>query len=175
MNKSKAATGSQRLLSKIQLARIRLSYAESSLASAREQARLAKRRRKEAKQAARRARKQVKQAKADLQEAKQVLLAAEEKLALARRRAALARKRAKAREGAQAAAAKSRETRNGVPPHWSPTALSTPGRPKTSKPKLRPAAAGATQPVPICREVQRPPDATASLNESPGPAPESEI
>ena len=96
MNQSRPATSSQRLVSEIQLARIRLAKAERSLDSAREQSRVAKRRRKEAKQAARRARKQVKQAKADLQEAKQVLLEAEENLALSRNRAALAKKRAKA-------------------------------------------------------------------------------
>jgi hypothetical protein len=82
MKRSSPATDPQRLASKIQLARIRIAQAESSLASAREQAREAKRRRKAAKQAARRAKKKVKQAKADLQEAKQVLLTAEEELAL---------------------------------------------------------------------------------------------
>jgi multidrug efflux pump subunit AcrA (membrane-fusion protein) len=93
MQKAKA-TGTQKLVRAIQLARARLAQAESSVASAKEQARLAKRRRKEARQNARLAKKQVKQTKAVLAEAKEALAKAESKLQAAGKRAAEARRRA---------------------------------------------------------------------------------
>ena len=188
MNQSRPATSSQRLVSEIQLARIRLAKAESSLDSAREQSRVAKRRRKEAKQAARRARKQVKQAKADLQEAKQVLLAAEEKLALARQRAALARRRAKATGAAKTTVAGPGQRKKAAPPRRSRLGVSpatpAPRRVSRSQPKpapaepvalVRPADAVARQPTTTPRDLETPPAATASLPENPGPAPETEI
>jgi hypothetical protein len=189
MNRSRPATSSQRLASEIQLARIRLAKAESSLDSAREQSRVAKRRRKEAKQAARRARKQVKEAKADLREAKQVLLAAEEKLALARQRAALARRRAKATEAAKATVAGPGQRKKAAPPRRSRLVVSAvtpaPGRAKKRQPKpgpvepafpiQQPAVPGANEPLTLPPDVETPPATTASLPETPAPAPETEI
>ena len=168
MNKSRPATGSQRLVSEIQLARIRLANVESSLDSAREQARVAKRRRKEAKQAARRARKQVKQAKADQQEAKQILLAAEEKLALASQRAAVARRRAKAPKAAKATAAEPGQRQKATPPRRSQP---EPG-PVEPVVVVQPDVPGAEQPITIPRDFQTPPATTASLPEDRAPAPE---
>ena len=189
MNKSKPATDSQRLVSEIQLARLRLAKAESSLDSAREQARVAKRRRKEAKQAARRARKQVKKAKADLREAKQVLLAAEEKLALARKRAALARRRAKATEAAKATVTGPGQRKKAAPRRRSPLGLSpatsAPRRVRRRRPKpepvepmfpiQQPTVPGTREPLIIPPDVQTPRTTTASSPEDPAPAPETEI
>jgi hypothetical protein len=189
MNKSKPATSSQRLVSELQLARLGLAKAESSLDSAREQARVAKRRRKEAKQAARRARKQVKEAKADLREAKQVLLAAEEKLALARKRAALARRRAKATEAAKATVTGPRQRKKAAPRRRSrlglPPAIPAPRRVRRLRPKPepvepafpipQPAVAGAKEPLIIPPDVQTPRTTTASSPEDPFPAQETEI
>ncbi len=189
MNKSKPATDSQRLVSEIQLAGIRLAKAESSLDSAREQARVAKLRRKEAKQAARRARKQVKEAKADLREAKQVLLAAEEKLALARRRAALARRRAQALKSAPATIARPRQRQEAAPLRPSRLAVSAatrlpgyarkrqpkPGPVETVFPIQQPALPGAKAPITIPPDVETAPTTPACLTESPTPAPDTEI
>src|SRR5262245_61877593 len=91
MNKRKAP---QRLLSEVQLFRIRVATAESKVTVLREEARQAKRRRKAAKRLAQLARKQFKRSKADLAELRQALAEAEMKLFKAGRRV-LARKMAK--------------------------------------------------------------------------------
>jgi len=72
--------GPQRLISEVQLFRIRVATAESELKVLREDARQAKRRRKEAKQIARNARRQVKRSKAGLAELIQALGKAEARL-----------------------------------------------------------------------------------------------
>ena len=85
MKTSRQTTASRRLVTEIQLARLRLARAESQLNLAREQSHLAKRRRKEAKQAARRARKQARQAKGAFKQAKLLLAEVKTKLAWMRR------------------------------------------------------------------------------------------
>ena len=70
----------QRLISEVQLIRIRVATAESELKVLQERARQAKRRRKEAKQIARNARKQVKRSKAELAELREALGKAEARL-----------------------------------------------------------------------------------------------
>ena len=72
-------TSSQQLAGNIQLARLRVTLAESNLKSAQQQARLARRRHKEAKRTARCAKKAAKLAKQELAEAKLVLAQAEAK------------------------------------------------------------------------------------------------
>jgi hypothetical protein len=107
-------TRSQKQGSQVQLARLRLARAESSLESAREQARLAKRRRKEAKQSARRAKKLLRQAKDELAEAKQALTDAEKDFAQTRMHPARTGPRAKARRTARAPLAR-RKKQQAVP------------------------------------------------------------
>jgi hypothetical protein len=189
MNKSKPASGSQRLVSEIQLARLRLAKAESGLDSARQQARLAKRRRKEAKQAARHARKQVKEAKAELRNAKQVLLAAEEKLVLARKRAALSRRQAKAPQVAKATIAASKRRKKAAPPRRSRLAMSAvtpapagvekrppnPGPVELAFPTQQPVVPGAEVPVTFAPGVETLLITTASSPETPARVPETEI
>ena len=72
-------TSSQELAGNIQLARLRVTLAESNLKSAQQQARLARRRHKEAKRTARCAKKAAKLAKQELAEAKLGLAQAEAK------------------------------------------------------------------------------------------------
>jgi hypothetical protein len=83
-----------RLLSEVQLFRIRVATAESKVKVLREEARQAKRRRKAAKRLAQLARKQFKRSKADLAQLRQALAEAEMKLFKAGGRV-LARKMAK--------------------------------------------------------------------------------
>jgi len=85
MKTSRQTMASRKLVTEIQLARLRLARAEGQLNLAREQSRLARRRRKEAKQAARRARKQARQAKDAFKHAKLLLAEVETRLAWARR------------------------------------------------------------------------------------------
>src|SRR5262245_34638795 len=90
--KTRKASG--RLLSEVQLFRIRVATAESKVKVLREEARQAKRRRKAAKRLAQLARKQFKRSKADLAQLRQALAEAEMKLFKAGGRV-LARKMAK--------------------------------------------------------------------------------
>ena len=147
MNTSKPATGTQRLMSEVQLARLRLARAESSLDSAKEQAR------------------EVKQAKADLQESKQVLQAAEAKLDLARKRAALAKKQAKALKAVKATVAKSGETKKEAAPRRSQPEPEPVGPVAAAQP----AEPGANPPPAIPRDIETPPVKSTSLPEIPAP------
>ena len=80
MKTSNSKTDSQKLVSTVQTARLRVATAENRWQAAKQQARAAKRRRKEIKLIARRARKQAKRAKADLADAREALAKAEAKL-----------------------------------------------------------------------------------------------
>jgi hypothetical protein len=91
----------QRLVSEMQMLRIRVAAAESELKVTREQAREAKRRRKEAKRNAQVARKRFKQSKAELSELREALSGAEARLFRAGGRT-LARKTARAKRMAHA-------------------------------------------------------------------------
>jgi len=80
MNTASAKTESQRQVSILQMARLRVEIAESRWEEAKEQARVARRKRKETKEMARRAKKEAKQAKAELAEARSFLTDSEAKL-----------------------------------------------------------------------------------------------
>jgi hypothetical protein len=94
MKTAKLALRSQKLISEIQLARLRLARANSAAEAAEKQAVLAKRRRREARQAARRAKKQVKAARAEMAEAQDVLAKLEKKLTKVGEQAAKSKHRA---------------------------------------------------------------------------------
>ena len=94
MKTAKLASRSQKLISEIQLARLRLARASSAAEAAEKQAVLAKRRRREARQAARRAKKQVKAARAEMAEAQDVLAKLEKKLTKVGEQAAKSKQRA---------------------------------------------------------------------------------
>jgi hypothetical protein len=83
ITKPKPAAEAESLAGQLQLARIGLVKAESTLGAAREAARVAKRRRKEAKLAARRAKREVKRAKANLGQAREIIAKLEAKMAAA--------------------------------------------------------------------------------------------
>jgi len=109
MAKTKGTTEAQKLVGRLQLARIQLIKAESKLDGAKERSRLAKRRRKEAKLAARRAKKEVKAARTELAEAREAMAKAQMKLAQAGKRQL--RNRTKARDGGQAQTVRPRPRR----------------------------------------------------------------
>jgi hypothetical protein len=110
MKRSKRMAQSQKLVSQIQLARLRVARAGSAAEATEKEAVLAKRRRKEARQAARRARKLAKAARAEFAEAQEALAKLEKKLAKAGKQAAKSNERAH-----RTAAAKRAETKRGVP------------------------------------------------------------
>jgi len=111
MRTSKPAAQSQRLISEIQLARIRVARAGSAVEAAEKQAVLAKRRRKEARQAARRAKKQAKTARAEFADAQEVLAELERKLTRSGEQAAKSRKRASAAPVSKPTASKPKSRR----------------------------------------------------------------
>src|SRR6185369_14264017 len=80
MQKTKRLSEGQSPGGALELARVRLGKAQSSLATTKERARLAKRRRKEAKVAARKARKELKSAKRELRQAEIAVAEAESRL-----------------------------------------------------------------------------------------------
>ncbi len=185
MNSSKAAkpaSPSAKLVGDIQLARLRLTKAETGVKSAKEQSRAAKRRRKEAKQAARRAKKQLKQAKAEFAEATQALADAESNLARANAHAALARKRVQARPVPRAQTSRKRKsaaTRLRRRPSAPVSVAANPPMPKPAEitpPAPAPADAvlgSREHPVAVPRDWEvRPvtaPSQPASLAEPPAP------
>jgi hypothetical protein len=109
MKRSKLVAQPQKLVSQIQLARIRVARAGSAVEATEQQAMLAKRRRKEARQAARRARKLAKIARAEFAEAQDVLAKLEKKLTKVGVQAAKSKERAPRK-----AAAKRVETKRRV-------------------------------------------------------------
>jgi type II secretory pathway pseudopilin PulG len=120
MKTSKLAARSQKLISEIQLARIRVARAGGAAEAAEKQAALAKRRRKEARQAARRAKKQAKAARAEFAEAQKVLAKLEQKLTKAGERAAKSTKRASQGPGSKRMERKpSSRSKTGNPPKQS--------------------------------------------------------
>ncbi len=183
MKTSNLKTDSQKLVSTVQTARLRVATAENRWQAAKQQARSAKRRRKEIKLIARRARKQAKQAKADLADAREALAKAEAKLAQSgpRRkkpvRQAAATPQKKATRSTASAAAKSAKPKRWSRPRRTP---GSPARPKVGKsqpqstepldlatPVALPAAPGAAEPHP--GGVEADPPIHPTLSDSPQP------
>ena len=108
MKRSKLIAQSQRLVSQIQLARIRVARTGSATEVAEKQAVLAKRRRKEARQAARRAKKLAKTARAEFAEAQEALAKLEKELTKVGEQAAKSKERAPKKAAAKRVEAKRR-------------------------------------------------------------------
>jgi hypothetical protein len=181
-------TGSQKLVSEIQLARIRLARAESKLELARQQARGAKRRRKEAKQSARRAKKQAQHAKEECAEARQTLDEAEERFAKASGQEGKSRRPAKKKPVTRATNPRSAKSKKAARPIKALTISSTtpaaPHQPmRTSHvPRLmkkqsaaRPAVAKGKQPTRVTRNFKTSPGALAPILEKENLIPEGYV
>jgi hypothetical protein len=113
MNAASAKTESQKQVSILHMARLRVEIAESRWEETKEQAREARRKRKEMKVIARRAKKEAKQAKAELAEARSFLADTEAKLATPAAPAAKARK---SRPGTSASPTGSDTVAHATPP-----------------------------------------------------------
>jgi hypothetical protein len=109
--RTKSIAQSQKLVSQIHLARMRVARAGSAAEATEKHAVLAKRRRKEARQAARRAKKLAKIARAEFAEAQEALAKLEKQLTKVGEQAAKAKERAPRK-----AAAKPAEAKRKVPP-----------------------------------------------------------
>ncbi len=131
MSTPKHTNLARRLLDAIQLARLRLSRAESRWQSADEQARAARRRRKEAKQAARRTKKQAKDASREFADAEKALATAEDRFA-----AAIKQTANKGKASAMRRAAKVRRVPKSVALKDSPRTASVQPAGKTARRKV---------------------------------------
>jgi len=141
-------TSSQQLAGNIQLARLRVTLAESNLKSARQQARLARRRHKEAKRISRCAKKAAKLAKQELVEAKLGLAQAEAKP-----------------DGSRAITTKTRRSlgsrRKAARPASAPSSQSVaPARPSssttTSSQSAKPGAGGLRKSIAVAQDLETP-------------------
>jgi hypothetical protein len=186
--KSRSLTGSQKLVSEIQLARIRLARAESKLELARQQARVAKRRRKEAKQAARRAKKQAQHAKVECAEARQSLNEAEERFAKTSGREGKSRRPAKKKPVTRATNPRSGKSKKAARPIKALTISSTTpaaphqatrtshvSRPMKKQSAARPAVARGKQLMRVTRNFKTSPGAVAPILEKENLIPEGYV
>ena len=159
MKRSKPIAQSQKLVSQIQLARIRVARAGSAAEATEKQAVLAKRRRKEARQAARRAKKQAKIARAECAEAQDALAKLEKQLTKVGEQAAKSKGRAPRK-----AAAKRLVTKRRVPPRAEAVRKQSilPGNAfnegRSTVPGTQPSSG-----VPVAVEPTNPPQVTAAL------------
>ena len=162
MNTRSRMSTSQKILSKVHLARIRLAKAVGQLATAKEVARVARRRRKEVKQAARRTKKQVRLAKREVTEAKLVVAKAEEELSRYNERADKTKSASKASK-------KTVATPHAKELPW-PATSASPKSVTPRKAKLQPGsrkARSTSAPVVVPRKMESPVGTAPSASELP--------
>ena len=141
----------------IQLARLRLTLAESNLKSARQQARLARRRHKEAKQTARCAKKAAKLAKQELAEAKLGLAQAEAKLASLNQRPHKIKTRKKPTKKAAAVPGQKTAARTAAISSRAVSKIKKPVARRTkAKPEVSPIQDAPTFPATVSLELETP-------------------